>query len=238
MAKESNLELKVGLFILLALVGLTIFIFSISDSSIFEEGKTLKVVFNFANGLKRSAPVRIAGVDEGIVKDLKLFFDPADNTTRVEVFVQIKKDSKISKDSVIFINQLGLMGEKYVEIIPGKDMQNFFEVGDTMVGKDPIAQEAIAEQVMMVSKKLESAIVGFDQVVHDEQNVASIKSTLNNLSQVTGNLQDILAHVKEGQGTVGKLFYNERMYNDLEALTADLKENPWKLLYRPKGIKK
>ncbi len=78
MPKESNLELKVGLFMLIALVLLAMFIFSVSSSSVLKKGKSLKVVFGFANGLKRNAPVRIAGVDEGLVRNVQLFFDRAD----------------------------------------------------------------------------------------------------------------------------------------------------------------
>ncbi len=237
MPKETNLEFKVGLFVLVALVALTVFIFSISDSSVFEKGKTLRVVFDFANGVKKSAPVRVAGVDEGIVKDIKLFFDPSDEKTKVEVELTIKKETKIPVDSVVFINQLGLLGEKYVEVTPGRDRKQFIQEGTTMIGRNPIAQEAISEKVMDVSKKLEEAIGGITTIIRDEQNVASIRKALQNISLLMGNLNDIAMDVKAGKGTVGRLFYNNQLYDDLEGLTADLKANPWKLLYRPKTAK-
>jgi phospholipid/cholesterol/gamma-HCH transport system substrate-binding protein len=91
---------------------------------------------------------------------------------------------------------------------------------------------------MEVSSRLENAIGGIDRLVSNEKNIDSIGAALENLSLMTGNLNGILLDMKEGKGTVGKLFYDERLYDDLEGLTADLKENPWKLLYRPKGSKK
>jgi len=63
MPKETNLEFKVGLFMLISIAGLIIFIFSVSDSSVLEKRKSLRVVFGFANGLKKNAPVRVAGLD-------------------------------------------------------------------------------------------------------------------------------------------------------------------------------
>ncbi len=234
MPKESNLEFKVGLFMLISLVGLVIFIFSVSDSSILEKGKSVRVVFGFANGLKKNAPVRIAGVDEGIVKNIHLFFDRADRKTKVEVGLWVKKETRIPIDSVVIVNQLGMMGEKYIEIFPGTDTQNFFEEGQIYVGKDPIAQAAISERMMEVSKKLESAVSGINRLVSDERNIESFSIMLENLSLLTGSLDDILYNVSEGQGTIGKFLYDDRFYEDLEGLAADLKENPWKLLYRPK----
>jgi len=234
MPKESNLEFKVGLFMLISLAGLIIFIFSVSDSSVLEKGKSVRVVFGFANGLKKNAPVRIAGVDEGIVKNIHLFFDRDDRKTKVEVGLWVKRKTRIPIDSVVIVNQLGMMGEKYIEIFPGTDTQNFFEEGQVYVGKDPIAQAAISERMMEVSKKLESAVSGINRLVSDERNIESFSIMLENLSLLTGSLDDILYNVSEGQGTIGKFLYDDRFYEDLEGLAADLKENPWKLLYRPK----
>ena len=55
---------------------------------------------------------------------------------------------------------------------------------------------------------------------------------------MTGSLDVILYDMTEGKGTIGRLLYDERLYDDLQGLTADLKEHPWKLLYRPKKGKK
>ncbi|OGX29459.1 MAG: hypothetical protein A2705_02575 [Omnitrophica WOR_2 bacterium RIFCSPHIGHO2_01_FULL_52_10] len=227
MPKEKSLEFKVGFFVLLALIGLAVFIFSITDSPIFEGGKTFQAVFNFANGLKKSAPVRIAGVDQGIVQEINLFFDPNVRRTKAEIVLWVKKDVQIPKDSTIMINQLGLMGEKYIEITPGNDINEFLQEGQVIVGIDPIAQEAIAQKVMEVAS-------GLDKIITDEKTKSSVSATLENLSLVTGNLRDITSSVRDGKGTLGRILYDERLYDDLQGLTADLKQNPWKLLYRPK----
>lgn len=238
MPKESNLELKVGSFVLFALICLVWFIFSVNDTSLFEKTTSIKAVFNFTNGLKKNAPVGVAGVSQGSVKDLNLFFDVDERKTKVEVELLLKDNVKIPVDSTVIVNQFGFMGEKYVEITPGRDTKRFLQSGDTITGKDPIAQEVISETIMDVANKLEHAIDGINKVVTDENNIKSLSETFENLSQLTGNINDILENIKEGHGTVGKLLYDERFYDDLQSLTADLKENPWKLLYRPKGKKK
>lgn len=238
MPRESHLEFKIGAFVLIAFIALTIFIFSITGSNVLEKGKSLKVIFGFANGLKKSAPVRIAGVDQGLVKNIDLFFDRQDDKTKVEVELWVKKDVRIPLDSVVTVNQLGLMGEKYIEIIPGVDTQHFYEEGQAIVGEDPIAQEEIAQRVMEVAGKLEHSIEGVNKIVNDEENRGSVSQTLKNLSSLTGGLNDIVYDMKDGRGTMGKLLYDARLYEDLEGLMADLKENPWKLLYRPKDSRK
>ena len=238
MPKESNLELKVGIFVLFAFICVTFFLFSISDTTFLAKGDSMKVVFNFANGLKKAAPVRMAGVDAGSVQHIHLFFDREDRRTKVEVTIKVDKEAKIPVDSVFIINQLGLLGEKYMEIIPGVDTKHFFEAEDVIEGKDPVAQEMISEKIVEVANKLGGSIDSFNTIAGDEKNQTSLKKTLENISLLTERLNFIAGQVKEGEGTIGKLFYDASIYDNLEELTADLKVNPWKLLYVPKSEKK
>ncbi len=266
MPKESNLELKVGAFVLVAIMGLFILVFSITDSAIFEEGQLIKVVFEFANGVKKNAPVRIAGVEEGIVKDVFLFFDRKTSKTKVEIDLWIKKDIKVPRDSTVVINQLGLMGEQYVEIIPGIDTSNFYNDGNVIIGKDPISQDQMSEKIMEVANKIERSIDGVNKFIHDEKTLDSIGSSFENLSAMTGDLKDlvhgvkqgegtlgltfeninsmiievneIFSSVKKGRGTIGRLLYDDALYEDLHGLTSDLRKHPWKIMYRPKGKKR
>lgn len=235
MQKEKNLEFKVGLFVVVSLVALTVFIFSISDSSSLKQGKTFKVVFDFSGGVQKNCPVRIAGVDEGIVKNVKLFFDRADSKTKAEIELSVSKDVQIPIDSVFTINQLGLMGEKYIEIMPGIDTRNFMEEGRTVIGKTPMPQNQVTDRIFEVANKLDATVKGINMILLDDTNQTSIRDTLKNLSRLTGSLGDLSEQVKTGEGTIGHLFYDNGVYDNIEAFTSDIKQNPWKLLYRPKS---
>lgn len=237
MPKEKNLEFKVGIFVFIALVSFTIFIFSISDSAMLKEGKTIRVVFNYISGLKKNAPVRVAGVDEGIVEDVNLFFDRIDGQTKVEILIRINKATKIPADSMVMVNQLGMLGEKYVEIIPGLETKEFFEEGVTVIGRDPTMQAEMADKMVDIAKKLDESIAGLRTIITNEENIRSINETLKNIASISTGFNDIVTNIHDGKGTVGKLFYDETLYDNLEGLTADLKANPWKLLYKPKEVR-
>src|ERR1700689_4909730 len=138
MSRDNGLELKVGAFVLMAALALTFFIISISDLSIFEKGRHLQVVFGFASGLREAAPVRLAGVEVGLVKKLQVFVDQNDGRkTKVRVKVWIHDDIAIPADSKITINQLGILGEKYLEIIPGLSTESIKE-DSVVIGHTPV----------------------------------------------------------------------------------------------------
>jgi len=101
----------------MAALALTFFIISISDLSIFEKGRHIQVVFGFASGLREAAPVRLAGVDVGLVKKLQVFMDESDaRKTKVKVSVWIRDDVGIPVDSKITINQLGILGRNILKL--------------------------------------------------------------------------------------------------------------------------
>lgn len=56
-----------------------------------------------------------------------------------------------------------------------------------------------------------------------------------NLAALSDSVKAIVEKIKSGEGTIGKLLYDDAIYNNLEAFTADIKKNPWKLLNRPRS---
>jgi phospholipid/cholesterol/gamma-HCH transport system substrate-binding protein len=227
MSRESGLELKVGSFVLMAALALTFFIISISDLSIFEKGRHIKVVFGFVSGLREAAPVRLAGVEVGLVKKLQVFTDQADGgKTKVRVNIWLKDDTTIPLDSKVTINQLGILGEKYLEIVPGNSTESIKD-DSVVTGHDPVPVEKITEHVDSMMQKLDSTIDSINNGILTDKNKKSLEDTLAGFAAVGTDL-------KEGRGTLGKLLTDESIFNNLDDLTSDLKGNPWKLLYRPK----
>lgn len=230
MPRESNLEIKVGMFVVAALVCLVAFIFSISDfSALFQKGSSLRAVFQYANGLKKGAPVRVAGVDSGHVQELKVFFDAADQKTKVQVVAWIMPGVSVPMDSTLMINQLGILGEKYLEIIPGISQQ-LAPAGTVLQGEESVPMEEIMKKLSAIALKLDDTLTGINGGILTEANKKALAETLANIASVTGAM-------KNGDGTVGKLLTDKSVYENLNELTADLKANPWKLFYRPKGKK-
>ena len=68
--KKSN-QIKLGIFVVGALAIFISAIFTINDFTSFH-GYTIKAMFNFGDGIKHAAPVRLSGVDVGEVKKIKI----------------------------------------------------------------------------------------------------------------------------------------------------------------------
>lgn len=141
---KTKLEFKVGVFVFFGLIVLIVFVLSIGDFKDWSSGYHLKFTFNFINGVKIGAPVRYAGVEVGEVKEIK-FVSSSGQKTKVELLCWIPKKINIPVDSTIWINTLGLLGEKYVEIMPGQDFQKYLSVNESLAGNDPIAMHELLD---------------------------------------------------------------------------------------------
>jgi phospholipid/cholesterol/gamma-HCH transport system substrate-binding protein len=221
MDKLKKTEFAVGVFVFIGIIILVIFVLMIGDFRLVNPGYKFKIQFGFANGIKMSAPVRLAGVEAGEVKGIEIGYDEKERKPVVTVDVWVKKASKIPADSRIWVNMLGLLGEKYIEIIPGQNYTNLVKEGYVLRGEDPISIQELTdlsrEIALQVGKTVGDAAV-----------------TLGKLNTTLDSVNLILSNVEKGSGTVGKLFFDDSLYNNIEEMFADLKKHPWKLLYRSK----
>jgi phospholipid/cholesterol/gamma-HCH transport system substrate-binding protein len=58
------------------------------------------------------------------------------------------------------------------------------------------------------------------------------RQILDTARTATDDVKAILQKVKAGRGTAGSLLMDEALYDDLQELVRDLKQNPWKILWK------
>lgn len=240
--RKVGLELKVGVFVMAALAILGVLVMKTGDFYL-KPGYSVRFVFSFVSGVDTGSPVRLAGVNVGEVKQIHVVRD-AEGQTQVEVIAWIAQGAYIEEDAEARINTLGLLGEKYIEVLPGTSGAKTLSDGGTLVGKTPIVMEKITESGNRLINKLETTVDHVKEMVSDPEFKSSVKNTFidadkftRNLMEASDDLKDaaksarvILAKVKEGEGTMGRLFMDDTIAKDFEALVKDLKAHPWKLL--------
>jgi len=86
----------------------------------------------------------------------------------------------------------------------------------------------------------------FADLITDTEIAREIKETIKGLKQtspdldisfakleyVSDQISSILSNIQEGKGTVGKLFMQDELYNEIFEMVQDLKAHPWKILFR------
>ena len=211
MAKTSNsdsysaAEVRAGLLVAACAGLLFALLFFSGKSQLFQQTYEVHILFNYISGLSKNAPVHFAGHKVGKVTDIR--FEGRDNAL-MTVTVNVSKDAVVKQDSEAYIDSLGFMGEKFVELTPGTQASSPLGEGKIMRGIDPVP--------MMEMLKKGNELLG-----EFEKTNTSLKNLTSDLSEVVG----------ENRKELDGIFENlEDTSENLKDMTQDLKVHPWKLL--------
>ena len=114
------------------------------------------------------------------------------------------------------------MGEKYIHIKSLKS-DRFLSPESTVVGKNPSDMDVLFSEAEVISKNINDLIISLNETINE--NRQALNSSMTNISGITDKVNMTL---EDNQKSLDNVIKN------LEALSEDLKQHPWKLLYKPK----
>ena len=176
-------EVKVGAFALGGAVVLAGIITFMGAFSFGKKGYELRINHPQVSGLMPGHVVRYAGVQVGTVRKLNVAPD------KVEVITEIDDNIKIPQGAVFTIASDGIMGEKYVHIIPPtKPGQGFISAGSSLKGTPGGGMDEFFANSGDLMKRLENIAAAFENVFGDKEVQASMKSGFRNMQGITENM--------------------------------------------------
>ncbi len=114
--KRINIEVIVGLFMLLGLACFGYLAIKLGDVQLLDKKTyTVTAAFNSVSGLKEGAVVELAGVRVGKVAHIQV--DPQEYQAIVSMDIQ--KEVQFQEDSIASVRTSGIIGDKFVDISPG-----------------------------------------------------------------------------------------------------------------------
>src|SRR5437763_10387517 len=160
---------KVGVFMLVILAILGYFVLKIEDINVHRRGRGTRdvvAVFDDVAGLDNKSPVRIAGVRKGKVKDIEVL-----PNGKARVTMEIDDDVPIHSNSTARVTNLGLLGEKYIELNPGTqsapvlpntDQETVVQSAPAPASIDDVTTQisAIATDVQAATASMRDVLVG------------------------------------------------------------------------------
>ncbi len=205
-------EIKAGIMIVGCAVILLILVFYVGGFNVLEDKYPVRVRYNFTGGLDKNAPVRFAGVKVGEVKDIRLLNEENAN---IEVTIAIDSKVRLHQDSQAFVNTLGFMGEKYVELTPGTTESPIIKAGGVIIGSDPIQMDELLKKGRKIADELEGAIGSLQKFLNDADDL--VVANKEDIREIIINLKETSIHAKEFAKTI--------------------EENPWKIIWKTKEKK-
>lgn len=209
MKTKFSTDAKIGLFILAVFAMIAYLTIEVSNLSLSPGGTyTVYMKLKSAEGLTTKTPVQIAGIPIGVVDDIELI-----ENNEAKLKLKIQKGVKLSKNMQAQLKTRGILGDSYLELIPGPE-------GDPLLEKGEFLQPATRPM------DYEGAIADVSEITADLKEITEILKTnlqtdretlsrvLNNMDELTANLAQITLNNQKNIHTV--------LYN-MASMTADLR---------------
>ena len=143
--KRFNVEVAVGLFMIVGFVSFAWLAVKLGDVSLFgDDSYGVKARFTSISGLKEGALVEIAGVKVGKVTNIVL--DGEDYEAVVSL--NINRDVKLQDDIIASIRTAGVIGDKFIDLTPGGSEEFIGPEGEIFETESSISLEKLISKYM------------------------------------------------------------------------------------------
>jgi phospholipid/cholesterol/gamma-HCH transport system substrate-binding protein len=218
---KNSLETKLGIFVAVTIIAAVIIIETLGSADLFARGRHVSALFDSAQDLKVGDRVKMAGVEIGRVEKIEL------TDTKVSVTMKLKTDAAVKTDSKAFIKFTGLMGQNYVGL-------SFGAPGSPRAEEGAVLESGEQPDLSAIMAKLDNAAAGIQNLTKSftgdkidnllgpltdfiKQNSAPITATI-------ANVKNMSSQIAAGQGTIGKLIYDDALYTSALATVSNLQD--------------
>lgn len=213
-------NMLVGGFVLVLVAGLVGFVLWLGKFQLEQQYAFYRIYFTGSvTGLNEGSNVRLQGVPVGTVKTIRI--DPQ-NVQRIEVVIQVAKDTPIRQDAEASLGMQGITGIAYVQIHPGKQESPLLVA---QAGQDMPEIPARASRIEQILDSIPAVMARIEKFLSDD-NQKAVTETLQNVVKLTGALadksEDIGKLATEGTKTMHELTLAAR---SATALTEDLRRD-------------
>lgn len=229
---KNSLETRIGIFVALTALAAVFILEMIGGVEKFTRGYHMYALFNNVQELKVGDRVKMAGVEVGRVEKIDLAQNESGDT-KVKVTMKVRKSAGIKTDSTAMVKFTGLMGQNFVSL-------NFGSAKAPLAENNTLLSSAEQPDLSAIMVKLDNVATGVENLTKSFtgdkiDNLLGpftdfLKANQAPLTMTIANIQGITSQISKGQGTVGKLIYDQELYNsalntvsNLQFATDDIK---------------
>ncbi len=193
MEDHSSLKrLLAGLFFIVGLGLIVMIIFIIGfDKGLSRPKFQVIALFNEVGGLIEGAPIRMSGVNVGVVGNIDFLEQPIeDRNLKVTLNIFQKYEFQFRKCSRIGIKTEGVLGQKLVEITDDRS-RKMFDTTKPIIGEDPLNVEDMAGVITRTAISIQATSANISEVLDEWKYISrKTKRVINRVEDklVEGNL--------------------------------------------------
>jgi phospholipid/cholesterol/gamma-HCH transport system substrate-binding protein len=209
---NSRLAIKVGMFVAVGLALLAVLLMSFSKGvAFFTPTYPIHLKADSVGGLKKNANVLLSGLPVGKVTGFDIA--PTGKGVIIELRIEDRFKDRIHGDARFGIEQLGLLGDQYIEITPKDNKLGPLESGATVESEEPLSIQGTARsakdlitQASETLKTMNEIMVRANKTILTEQSLSNIAAALNNFGAISQHAANVAEDVDKLVQSNGPMF--------------------------------
>jgi phospholipid/cholesterol/gamma-HCH transport system substrate-binding protein len=227
-------SLKVGIFVTVGLGALFVLVFLLGQKQgMFQRKLHLRASFDNVAGLMVGTPVRLAGMNVGVVDGIELSGDARDARVHVDLSIAKEYAARIRDDSIARLGSKGVLGDTIVDLTVGGADAAKVKNGDELRSKEAMSMSAVVEDVGGAIGEVRSlAMLARNRVeaVLTDKVAADVGATVHSLASITREAQ-------AGNGPVHQLIYDKKLAARIDEVSANAAQATSDISLAAHGIK-
>ncbi|MCP4130637.1 MAG: MCE family protein [bacterium] len=225
MARRNINEFRVGLFVVVPVAVLLLFILFKLGYSVATSTMDVYLKVDNLTSIKKGTPIMIKGYTIGRVVEVKPVYKPA---LHFLATMRIQKDIELSEDCSAVIQNQNVIGDPSIEFKNPERVGNLLLAGDVIEGIEYVNLEAILQDVHNLLVTLSSTANTFKQLSLDSRD--NLRRLLTNLADSGDNLNKILASAQTD--VIAILGSFRKTAKTMNEISVELKKHPVKFLFK------
>jgi phospholipid/cholesterol/gamma-HCH transport system substrate-binding protein len=228
MAQRKQLswtELRVGMFVLAALLLLAIAIFYVTGQWILRPKYRLYTYLPEVQSLQFGAPVDLDGIQIGTVQGFAMNPHPSDRMQNIQLSMRVDKryQDQIRTDSKVTLQTQGLLGDRFVSISRGLTgiviPQNGTVQGDEVTGIQDVMERSmdVVQNLNVLSGQINEIVAKVNKGEGTLGLFMNDPSFYKHLNGTAEKLDAMIAEIQQGNGSIGKLYATDELYKNVNA---------------------
>ncbi len=243
---QKKTKFMVGAFVVVAGLVMSGAVLLMSDDlSMFKSKTNFFAHFDNAEGLHVGSPIKLGGVEIGLVDAISVDVTAAKPDVRAKLVVISPYEKLVHEDSAVRVETQGVLGDKFLVLEPGSSAgkhlsaEHEIKVHQGTEFTAVIAKSTdILESVNHVTARLDQATKGLPSdtevkaifndfaasaktmrtLVGDPARKRRLDEAIDSFSDSAARLASITKKIDSGQGTLGALVNDTQIYDDVRTL--------------------
>jgi phospholipid/cholesterol/gamma-HCH transport system substrate-binding protein len=212
---SRSTEVKVGVGVILAAIILIFGVIWIGDIRFSRKWQAYTVYFDEVGGLSAGDPVTVAGLEMGKVGSISL------ENGRVKTEILMEQGVVLRSDLSVEIESIGLMGEKFIHILPGSTGE-VLPPGSTIQGQYKAGLPEVVADVGDLMTDAKEAVRALNRLVSGIEGNHNLGENLAKMSEVSDEILTILRENRDDIRSAARSM--KAVAADVQGMTGGRKE--------------